>query len=711
MVVSICAWNDEENVYELIREALEEFNEWGNPNEHWSAITVNFNWQAEFSIDETHLTPAVRELIETYKIRTTIITCMFDQEQLEEKVNSIWGNAMPKELVTVVAWWDYYLLHTVSELELPDLDSFYQTERVDQGKFSSSYLCYMHKPKLHRNLLIDELAKHKLIDRGNVTYHYDIWNEGGDANYEFKHYNGVPIHNDHYVNNDSWHRCHPYSVDEEFMSSFLHVVTESDVISTVLSEKTAMPIFLKRPFLILGTEGHYRRLQEKGFVLYDEIFDYSFDSEPDIGKRVELITKNIQNVVDNRDKLEEWFDILKPKLDHNYNIAQESLNAANFPEAVLDRIYCYTRTWPRFTEQRDARIFYKKVEKGIYPTHLSFDLNNDIYAGEIIEQAAEYMKIPKVYYFGYTEWCPIIPKPMVDAVNNNNIELNSCWLSCDSKWLSEQVTMQGVRKHNTQAWPTYFMLRTIEYERENITNNFKNTENITKDFSHNYINLNMQPHQHRCMLIDMLAKYGLVDHPNGLVSWHNHAASLYEFRWYDDKIRTIGDDFENHKDSFNLPDQYYTSFVDIITESTTEVPVITEKTAQALFMKKPFIVLGSPCFSKDALTHYGFKLYDELFDYSFDEEKDDNLRAVGVAMEVKKISKMTPKECNDMYEILKPKLEYNKALLIKLAYSTDYMPEMLLNNYIKFSDPENPRYLGRNLSYDFVDIKNWTYKP
>ena len=67
------------------------------------------------------------------------------------------------------------------------------------------------------------------------------------------------------------------------------------------------------------------------------------------------------------------------------------------------------------------------------------------------------------------------------------------------------------------------------------------------------------------------------------------------------------------------PSEYWESIIDLVGEAYTIGSSLTEKTFKPLYWKKPFIIIGGPgihTFLKDN----GFELYDEIFDYSFDNE-------------------------------------------------------------------------------------------
>jgi hypothetical protein len=91
------------------------------------------------------------------------------------------------------------------------------------------------------------------------------------------------------------------------------------------SEKTFRPIAHMQPFLIWGQQHCNKRLQEYGYQLYDEIFDYSFDTIEDPADRYSALLTNISNTVSilnkmTRDEKIRWRWQLKEKLIHNYKV-------------------------------------------------------------------------------------------------------------------------------------------------------------------------------------------------------------------------------------------------------------------------------------------------------------------------------------------------------------------------------------------------------
>lgn len=60
-----------------------------------------------------------------------------------------------------------------------------------------------------------------------------------------------------------------------------------------ITEKTTKPIAMKHPFMILSNKDFLKNLRALGFKTFHEHIDESYDTEPMVAKRVEIIVKNL----------------------------------------------------------------------------------------------------------------------------------------------------------------------------------------------------------------------------------------------------------------------------------------------------------------------------------------------------------------------------------------------------------------------------------
>lgn len=209
--------------------------------------------------------------------------------------------------------------------------------------------------KFHRAQLIDLLYKNNLFEYGAISYRDAI--RGVNRNeipigmsdseylisisskaYRFKYWKPQKlvldqvegkILNNQVVNEISKQEYLP----KEYNQSFMQVVTESATDVFIISEKTCVPIFFNKPFLVLSCKDFHKNLNDMGFKLYDEIFDYGFDSEESLENRTNGIIKNLLTIKDIKDK-NKLFQKIKHKLLYNRKLAFEII-LDNIPNDIL----------------------------------------------------------------------------------------------------------------------------------------------------------------------------------------------------------------------------------------------------------------------------------------------------------------------------------------------------------------------------------------
>jgi hypothetical protein len=242
---------------------------------------------------------------------------------------------------TYNAWTEPYKIKINSNKNL-------DIQRIDNGRefddFKYPYITLNNISKLHRSLMMDLLAKHNLIDVGAIAWR-DINHACDDVRHTFPE--GMT---------DSMYLEYPYKywkpkrmildmdIDEifnqetlpvEFNQSFMQLVVESDSDITFFSEKTATPILLNKPFLVASNQNFHSRLRSFGFVNYDELFDYSFDSESDIALRYEGLVENVKRYSSfDKHQLKKLHDSIFDKLLYNKQQAMNIVN--NIPPEIAE---------------------------------------------------------------------------------------------------------------------------------------------------------------------------------------------------------------------------------------------------------------------------------------------------------------------------------------------------------------------------------------
>lgn len=243
-------------------------------------------------------------------------------------------------------------------------------------------------------------------------------------------------------------------------------------------------------------------------------------------------------------------------------------------------------------------------------------------------------------------------------------------------------------------WPTFWLslslIRLVNGKPIQVNNSFNlkiHDMNVGFDYypEHTFLSMNGVPKVHRCILQDLLAKHDLLKH--GKYSWRNirNEGHWYDFKYWKEEQVLL--DQSNPKILYHqeiIPECFKNCLVQIVPETHEDRFFLTEKTAIPLFFNKPFIVAGSQGFHKK-LQQLGFLLYDEIFDYSFDEVSDIHTRYEMIVENVKPLTSLSISEKINLYKKVFDKCVYNKKLALKYALDTDSFPSI-------WTELANPTY-------------------
>lgn len=249
--------------------------------------------------------------------------------------------------VTIQHWGTYFLSDLLSYLAVTN---DYLT--VNPETYTYPFISMNSKPHVHRSLMMDTLAKYNVIDEGAISwletpYENEVIKEGMltsvSRGYRYKYWTPVIKK----LTERSEEVFNYYHVPAEYLHAFAQLVVESSTDNQQVSEKTWMPVLYKKPFLTLAARNHHALLQDYGLLLYDELFDYSFDSEPDSALRAESIARNFQRLVNmSRSERDSLYTRMLPKIEHNYNLATDMATDINrIPGVVLEAAKDHTNMY------------------------------------------------------------------------------------------------------------------------------------------------------------------------------------------------------------------------------------------------------------------------------------------------------------------------------------------------------------------------------
>ena len=218
---------------------------------------------------------------------------------------------------------------------------------------------------------------------------------------------------------------------------------------------------------------------------------------------------------------------------------------------------------------------------------------------------------------------------------------------------------------NVTFFPTYWLFPLIS--------NIKFPKNTKFSFNTFGLVMNYQTKKHRRLMMQKLLKNDLLHHFEW--SWKSIKEKNVIFELENKNKRLLSGEMNinNHSiEEWKIPNEYYTTFFELVQETHIDIPFITEKTFKPLLIGKPFISNACKGFHTKYLKDLGFELYDEIIDYSFDnlplEKRMDYI--------IKEISNLVKQDWNLLYAKIQDKLKYNQQRVIEIVESKIGVPDL-----------------------------------
>jgi len=578
----------------------------------------------------------------------------------------------------VIFWPHFWLKYTYTSL----CHSGYRPEQyvVDYRKIKNRFISLNNRSHLHRCVFMDELAKQHLLDQGIVTWVKHL-NENKD--YPYKYFDNRQI----LLDDDFATKLDSFLIPKEFHESCVHVVAEATTTVNIISEKTWIPLLLKKPFLVLGGKGFNRELASLGFKLYDQVFDYSFDDIDDIYLRTEKFVDNVLKLKTHDPAM--LYKILEETTLYNYNHAVQLINDdSSIPEIAMD-YYHLNKTFKHGASDLATTIDHFLRHKPKVLKLYSIWHDNPNYLNEIDGDKVYQVLVDNTVEVAYNQ-LQGDPEGLSKLIHQCRahkipITLFSCCYKHNT-YLDEETAGYLTVVDDDKYWIAKHLHSMLAYNEYQANKNlgydiFDNDVGLATDVKHLYITMNNLAKRHRSRMMDMLAKYNLID--LGAIAWRNSARGVedesnytdnpydYPYEYWVPKRMYL--DFEDNKTSFVnqniMPSQYKNSFMQLVAESEDIDFILSEKTAVPLLMNKPFLVVGCKHFHKK-LQDMGFVLFDEIFDYSFDDLDDITERTELLVKNIDNLKNKTVDELNELTRLIRPKLEHNRKLALHYVKKT-----------------------------------------
>lgn len=168
-------------------------------------------------------------------------------------------------------------------------------------------------PKIHRIMFMNNLYKLGIQSKVYHSFLYKSQPHSVDhlESDTFKHEVNKWRQEYNYFFNNVRHHC-PIYADDRYLDVYtndhsidspaynqtaLNIVTESDYNINFFSEKTWKPIYAQQLFIHIGAQNNIKYLRKFGFDVFDDLIDHSYDTEPDLSRRVALAMAEVSRLL------------------------------------------------------------------------------------------------------------------------------------------------------------------------------------------------------------------------------------------------------------------------------------------------------------------------------------------------------------------------------------------------------------------------------
>lgn len=247
-------------------------------------------------------------------------------------------------------------------------------------------------------------------------------------------------------------------------------------------------------------------------------------------------------------------------------------------------------------------------------------------------------------------------------------------------------TSEPIKNYHVLSWNTFLLHYTKYYLEKSYNKNVLDL-NIDTKFHKHFFNLNKHPREQRSISVDHLFKESLFDY--GLISWNNLSKNWqepYEFKYWEERIMKL-DIFIEKIEELDIHTSLNTNFLlnnGCVFNYVVETMVddrnisITEKTFKNFLLNQPFLSVGS-IFHNKTLTDFGFKLYEDIFDYSFDRCVDYKMRII---YSVESLKNIINYDLNWLFNSVKDTTLKNKETSLKICENDPFIPNKLVELYV-----------------------------
>jgi hypothetical protein len=156
-----------------------------------------------------------------------------------------------------------------------------------------SFFCLMNISRLHRDLLVESLYNNNLLNQGKVVYHQC----------SNKTLQPLLTQQSKFIDLKNFKGCLPDNqwfdncIGPDYLNNNLEIIVETTYKFPCITEKTVRPLLVGMPFLAVSCTHYLKYLRSIGFETYNDYFDESYDNEPNLHKRINLLSQSLKDIL------------------------------------------------------------------------------------------------------------------------------------------------------------------------------------------------------------------------------------------------------------------------------------------------------------------------------------------------------------------------------------------------------------------------------
>jgi hypothetical protein len=298
-----------------------------------------------------------------------------------------------------------------------------------------------------------------------------------------------------------------------------------------------------------------------------------------------------------------------------------------------------------------------------------WDMHDFVSVDDVMSEI-RYNAVNRIIWFAPTEYETWFAPKFVEYINQQQIKMELVYGSADTGNGYYDQFKNLFDRVDIHFWPTFLFHYTYYDLME--TKQLDPVREYHK-FKYPFITMIRRANPHRSRLMDVLAREKLLD--RGCYSWANINAQPKDFQYFDHtKVVLLhkGGDWLYNNTYADTTDEFYSSLVHVVPETTTDVFFITENTLSPLFMKKIHVTLGVTGFTKQ-LEQLGIKKFKGI-DYAFDnvESMPDRVEEL-----VKSIQPLLDCSLEEFYQLNKDIVAENFSTAMDIINTDKHAPDII----------------------------------